>query len=107
MVLVTPFAAIAMTVIFLFSKSAIKIALPILFAAGATAASVFAFREKNGKICCRVCEEPRIVEGVPCLLSCVFTAPDGEGFRLVDYASAGKDWQTTIAAWLPVEPVRS
>lgn len=43
MVLVTPFAAIAMTVIFLFSKSAIKIALPILFAAGATAASVFVF----------------------------------------------------------------
>ena len=31
---------------------------------------------------------------------CVTTA-DGEAYTLVDYASAGKDWETTIAAWLP------
>lgn len=47
--------------------------------------------------------EPCIAEGVPCMLRYDF--PDGRGgtFALVDYASAGKDWQTVIAAWLPVE----
>ena len=42
-----------------------------------------------------------IAPGIPCRLSCTFTGEDGQPFRLVDYASAGRDWQTPIAAWLP------
>jgi len=41
-----------------------------------------------------------IVTGVPCTLKLEFTDKNGEKFYLVDYASAGRDWETTIAAWL-------
>ena len=30
------------------------------------------------------------------------TLPDGTAFTAVDYASAGKDWQTPLSCWLPV-----
>ncbi len=44
-----------------------------------------------------------ITNGVPCLVRMDFTSPDGEKFSLVDYASAGLDWDTDIAAWLPTK----
>ncbi|MBO5253487.1 MAG: glycoside hydrolase family 127 protein [Clostridia bacterium] len=44
-----------------------------------------------------------ITDGVPCMVRMEFTAPDGERFSLVDYASAGLDWETEIAAWLPTK----
>ena len=79
---------------------------PLVLAAdsrtGKDAASPFSFVEKEGVAVCRVGQE-ELAEGVPCLLSCAFSSPNGEDFRLVDYASAGKDWSTTVAAWLPTE----
>ena len=42
-----------------------------------------------------------IVPGESCLLRCELAATDGEPITLVDYASAGRDWETMIAAWLP------
>ena len=35
------------------------------------------------------------------IVKCEFTAADGEKFCLIDYQSAGKDWESDIAAWLP------
>ncbi|MBR5545642.1 MAG: glycoside hydrolase family 127 protein [Clostridia bacterium] len=40
-------------------------------------------------------------EGMPAIVKVAFTPENGEAYTLVDYASAGKDWETTIAAWLP------
>ena len=50
----------------------------------------------DGEICLS-----NVKEGVPCLLKMKFTAEDGEIFYLVDYAHAGRDWESEIAAWLP------
>ena len=47
-----------------------------------------------------LCPDTQITDGVPCLLKMKFTDRNGEDFYLVDYASAGRDWQTVIAAWL-------
>ena len=52
---------------------------------------------RNAEVC-----EPEITEGVPCLLKLKFRPNGGEEYCLVDYASAGKDWETDIAAWLPM-----
>ena len=75
---------------------------PITLAAdsrsGKDASSVFDF-EPNGTLCF----DNEITEGVPCLLKMRFTDRSGKEFYLVDYASAGKDWQTEIAAWLKTE----
>jgi len=49
-----------------------------------------------------VCEST-IAEGIPCLLKLKFTPVEGEEYSLVDYGSAGRDWQTPIAAWLPTK----
>ena len=43
----------------------------------------------------RVCEDKKYT------LKLEFTAEDGEKFYLVDYQSAGKDWESEIAAWMP------
>ena len=48
-------------------------------------------------------EKNEIVPGAPCMVRFGFTAADGERFSLVDYGSAGRDWQTVIAAWLPTK----
>lgn len=48
-------------------------------------------------------EVPEIAEGVPCLVRLRITPKAGEPYSLVDYASAGRDWKTMIAAWLPTE----
>lgn len=34
------------------------------------------------------------------MLKIKFTDRNGEDFYLVDYTSAGRDWETEIAAWL-------
>ena len=62
---------------------------------GKAADSVFDF-EPIGEICA----DREIVRGVPCLLKMRFTDKNGGEFYLVDYSSAGKDWNTEIAAWL-------
>ena len=41
--------------------------------------------------------------GNPCLLNMEFTDSSGKTFNLIDYASAGHDWETPIAAWLPTK----
>jgi hypothetical protein len=62
---------------------------------GKDAGSVFDF-EPQGE----VTGEQEIIPGVPCLLKLRFTDRTGRPFYLVDYASAGRDWETDIAAWL-------
>ncbi len=47
-----------------------------------------------------ICNDNNITDGVPCLLKMRFKDKEGKSFYLVDYASAGKDWQTEIAVWL-------
>ncbi len=47
-----------------------------------------------------VCTDNEIAPQEPCLLKMKFTDNNGDEFYLVDYASAGKDWQSEIAAWL-------
>ena len=64
---------------------------------GKAADSRFTFRDYR----CIARINAEITPNIPCLLSCTFTDADGAEFRLIDYASAGRDWQTDIAAWLP------
>ena len=49
-----------------------------------------------------VCESS-IAEGVPCILKMKLFTAGGESYYLVDYGHAGRDWKTTIAAWLRTE----
>lgn len=51
----------------------------------------------------KVSEEKEIIPGEPCLLRCYLESEDGQRITLVDYASAGRDWKTVIAAWLPTK----
>ena len=62
---------------------------------GKPADSIFSI-PKSEEIC-----DNSIVEGVPCLLKMRFKGEDGVPYFLVDYAHAGRDWKSTIAAWLP------
>jgi len=72
---------------------------PLVLAAdsrlGKGASSVFDFEPVGA-----ICADNVIADGEPCLLKMEFTDRNGEKFYLVDYASAGKDWETEIAAWL-------
>ncbi len=74
---------------------------PLVLAAdsrtGKPADSVFDFEPKGELVA------PGIAPGVPSLLKLEFTDVKGEKFYLVDYASAGRDWDTVIAAWLPTK----
>ncbi len=69
---------------------------PITLAAdsslGKDANSTFSFKNLEYE----VCEDDKYT------LKLEFTAEDGEKFYLIDYRSAGKDWQSDIAAWLPI-----
>ena len=65
---------------------------------GKAANSVFDF-EPVGEMC----EDKEIIPGVPCLVKMKFRDRSGEIFYLVDYGSAGLDWKTEIAAWLPTK----
>ena len=51
----------------------------------------------------KVCSEKQIVSGEPCMVRCELESTDAESIVLVDYASAGRDWETLIAAWLPTK----
>ena len=64
---------------------------------GKNANSVF-YASYTAKLC-----GSEIINGVSCLVKLEVTSNNGEGFFLVDYASAGHDWDTDIAAWLPLE----
>lgn len=64
---------------------------------GKSARSVFTVPH-NAEIC-----ENRITDGVPCLVKLKFSPEGQEPFYLVDYAHAGRDWDTVIAAWLPTK----
>ena len=44
--------------------------------------------------------EKEIIPGEACMLTCKLESTDGTPITLVDYASAGRDWKTRIAAWL-------
>ena len=37
------------------------------------------------------------------IINCNFEDANGEKITLVDYGSAGRDWKTMIAAWLPTK----
>jgi len=70
---------------------------------GKNASSVFSLCHSDGTVRFRVCEDKDIVPGKPCVLHCEFTDTEGKTVHLIDYASAGRDWKTVIAAWLPTE----
>ena len=70
---------------------------------GKDAISTFDFCEKDGEIAYRVCDAAEHFADIPCVLCCAFQNAVGEEFRLIDYASAGKDWASEIAAWLPIK----
>ena len=67
---------------------------------GKDAGSNFTFAKNKDKIEC----EAQIggkVGADNCLVTCRFKDADGNEFFLIDYASAGKDMESDIAAWLP------
>jgi DUF1680 family protein len=71
---------------------------------GKDAHSVFEFcRDENGKLLYSSEGACEFLPQSPCILRCSFPAPDGTSFTLVDYSSAGKDWSSHIAAWLPTK----
>jgi len=74
---------------------------PITLAAdsrmGKAADSIFDF-EPIGELC----TDREIIPGVDAILKLSFRDKNGLPFYLVDYASAGRDWETIITAWLPI-----
>lgn len=80
---------------------------PLVLAAdsrlGKDAFSEFSFKRENGAIEYRVCEDKGFADGENAVLKCEFTGEDGTPFFLINYSSAGKDWKTPIAAWLPTK----
>lgn len=70
---------------------------PITLAAdsslGKDAKSKFTF---ENKFTCRLIDDENSI------VKCEFTDELGKKFCLIDYQSAGKDWESDIAAWLPV-----
>ena len=67
---------------------------------GKDAGSDFTFARKKGKIACEAQIGGRVGDD-PCMLKCRFEDAEGKEFFLIDYASAGKDMDSVIAAWLP------
>lgn len=60
---------------------------------GKDARSRFTFENKT---------DYRLIDNENSIVKCEFTDENGEKFCLIDYQSAGKDWESDIAAWLPV-----
>lgn len=80
---------------------------PITLAAdsrtGKPADSIFTFaRNADGTLVCEPSQDTEICNGSTALIRCEFKDENGAPFSLVDYGSAGRDWKTVIAAWLPV-----
>ena len=73
---------------------------PITLAAdsslGKSADAAFSFDVKNGIVAGSLVEAP----DKPCIEMIEFVEKNGEKTRLIDYASAGRDWETLIAAWM-------
>lgn len=65
---------------------------------GKAADSVFSFASEG-----KLCSDRLINAKTECVVKLAFTDKNGEAFYLVDYASAGRDWESEIAAWLPIE----
>jgi hypothetical protein len=63
---------------------------------GKSADAVFNFDVKDGKVEAKVVD----AEGFGCIEMLELTETNGETTRLIDYASAGRDWETLIAAWM-------
>ncbi len=70
---------------------------------GKKASSTFSFKRENGKIVYDICTDTHLADKEYSIVKCEFTAENGEKFFLIDYASAGQDWKTEIAAWLPTD----
>lgn len=79
---------------------------PITLAAdsrmGKSADTPYTFREEDGLPVYRLSDDKTVSGKETCRLHAVFTDEQGREFSLIDYGSAGKDWETVIAAWLPV-----
>ena len=79
---------------------------PITLAAdsrmGKDAASKFSFQTENGAPVFRLFDQNDCLPNVKTLVHVVLKDADGNDFSLVDYGSAGRDWETVITAWLPV-----
>lgn len=73
---------------------------PITLAAdsrmGKAADSIFDF-EPAGMLC----NDAQMIPGEECQIKMAFRDRQGNPFYLIDYASAGRDWESCIAAWLP------
>ena len=67
---------------------------------GKASDSVFEFAKKDGKIVYRLAESLESKGKEKPMVDCEFESESGEKFHLIDYASAGRDWNTEIAAWL-------
>ncbi len=52
---------------------------------------------------CRLLESRELADGLPCIIKCELASENGEAITLVDYASAGRRWDSVIAAWLPTK----
>jgi len=76
---------------------------PITFGAdsrlGRSADSVFDFAFEGGELIYKKISSDEF----DCMVMYAFKCIDGEEIKLVDYASAGKDWKTLITAWLPTK----
>ena len=64
--------------------------------------TVFAIGKTGISPDCTLSASREIVDGAPCLVKCELEGIDGEKITLVDYASAGRDWKSVVAAWLPI-----
>ncbi len=70
---------------------------------GKDANEAFSFEKENEIIKYKISSDCTIYGGRTCTLKCEFTDKNEKSFELIDYASAGKDWETDIAAWLPTK----
>lgn len=80
---------------------------PITLAAdsrlGKAADSVFTFATENGTPIYRLSDDTPTLGNTDVLVHCAFKDEGGEEFSLIDYGAAGRDWSSTVAAWLPIE----
>lgn len=47
--------------------------------------------------------ENEIIEDAECIIKLKFADDNYDSFCLIDYASAGRNWESVIAAWLPIQ----
>lgn len=79
---------------------------PIVFAVdsrlGKNAAESFDLNIESAVITEGASDEQTAKAGIDATVVCRLTEQNGKPVTLVDYASAGKDWKTDIAAWIKV-----